>query len=91
MTTDAQLKDMVVEALKKMPHEMDTHQISAFLLTVLDGYVGPKVSEGVSILITSAVVYARARGVGDDRIAALLLASAYAISESNPTNSDKVH
>ena len=91
MTNDTLAGKMVQEALKKLPPEMDSEQLSALLLTLVDGYVGPKIADGVSILITSAIVYARARGVRDDRLAILLIASAHALSESNPTNSDKVH
>lgn len=91
MTTDAEMSKKVIKALKHLPDEMDSQQISAFILTVLEGYVGSKISEAMSILITSTIVYGRARGVSDDRIATLMVASAHAIVDYQPTQNNKVH
>jgi len=90
MTDDTLAGKMVQAALKKLPPEMDSEQLSALLLTVVDGYVGPKISDGVSILITSAIVYARARGVSDERVAILLIASAHALADYGTSN-EQVH
>jgi hypothetical protein len=91
MTDDKLTGEMIKSALKQLPKEMDSQQISAFLLTVLDGYVGSKVSEAMSILITSTIVYGRARGISDNRIATLMVASGHAIVDYEPTQNNKVH
>lgn len=90
MTDDVRTGKMVQEALKKLPPEMDSDQLSALLLTLVDGYVGPKVADGVSILITSTIVYARARGISDHRIAVLLIASAHSLADYGTSN-EQVH
>jgi len=90
MTDDKLAGRMVQEALKRLPPEMDSDQLSALLLTLVDGYVGPKISDGISILITSIIVYARARGVSDDKIAVILRASAHALADDR-TRNEQVH
>lgn len=86
-----ELMGMAVEkAMKALPNTMDTDELSALLLTIIDRYVGMRrVSEGIALLLTSAVVYARASGVKDEKLATLLVACAIDISGRQP--SEKVH
>lgn len=88
--SDAVLGLVIEKALKGLPQQMDTDELAALLLTIIDRYVGmQRVSEGISLLLTSAVVYARATGISDKKMAALLLACALDISGNETTN--KVH
>ena len=88
--SDVLLGLVIEKALKGLPHQMDTDELSALLLTIIDRYVGThRVSEGIALLLTSAVVYARASGIADKKLAALLHACALDISNNDPSN--KVH
>lgn len=80
----------VEKAMKALPDKLDTDELAALLLTIIDRYMGMRrVSEGISLLLTSAVVYARASGVKDEKLATLLVACAIDISGRQP--SEKVH
>ena len=88
--SDVLLGLVIEKALKGLPNQLDTDELSALLLTIIDRYVGThRVSEGISLLLTSAVVYARASGIADKKLATLLHACALDLSGREP--SEKVH
>jgi hypothetical protein len=66
----------VAKALSNLPDSLDTGEVSALLLTITDAYMGEHNSAAISMLLTTTVVYARALGVPDDKIALFLQGTA---------------
>lgn len=63
---------LVQEIMDKLPDAIQPKHLSALILTLVDRYAGGKTSEAISLFITMTIVYARAAGIEDSRMATLL-------------------
>lgn len=79
---------VVEDVLDILPEEINSQQLSAFILTLVDKYAGGKVSQAMSLLLTSTIVYGRTMGFTDEKIASFLESTAQHLkTEQTP----KVH
>ena len=62
--------------LERMPDELDTDELSAFILTLTSAYLNDHPREAVNMLLTSTILYAKSCGLPDKAIAAIFEASA---------------
>lgn len=88
-------KDMTPEILetvmKTMPEKLTGYQLSAFLMLLTDTYA-PEQSNGVSLLVTSGVTYARTCGMTPEQIAKILRdVATHVESTGDPLIKRKVH
>lgn len=88
-------KDMTPEVLETvmntMPEKLTGYQLSAFLMLLTDTYA-PEQSNGVSLLFTSGVTYARTCGMTPKQIAKILRdVAAHVESTGDPLIKRKVH
>lgn len=88
-------KDMTPEILeavmKTMPEKLTGYQLSAFLMLLTDTYT-PEQSNGISLLLTSGVTYARSCGMTPEQIAKTLRdVATHVETTGDPLIKRKVH
>lgn len=86
-------EDMTDQTVKKvlelLPDKATPQQLSALVLSLVDHYEGQDPRSAVSLLITTAITYARVIGVPDKTIALLLRGTAKHLDTEE--TSKKVH
>lgn len=73
--------ELVEKVFEILPEELPMENLSAFILTLTERYAGETPSKGVSLLLTTAVVYARAMGASNEKIRAILHSTAGQLTE----------
>jgi hypothetical protein len=87
--SDKDKGDQIGKALSKLPPEMSTGEVSALIMTITDAYMSENKSAAISLLLTSGIVYARASGIPDEKIAIFLRSTADHLDDE--PYSPKVH
>ena len=82
--------EQVDKLLKSLPEGLDTAQVTALVLTIVDGYLSTSPGDAISVLLTGSITYARVRGVSENRIIRTLRDTAEYL-ENSTANSKKVH
>jgi hypothetical protein len=80
---------MVEAAVHCLPDNMQTDELSALLLTIVETYMSEDKTVALSLLLTTAMVYARSIGMSDKKMAVILRGAAEHLDE--PDNKKKVH
>jgi hypothetical protein len=80
---------MIEAAVHCLPDNMQTEELSALLLTIVDSYMSDDRSVALSLLLTTAMVYARSIGMPDKKMAIVLRGAAEHLEE--PETKNKVH
>jgi hypothetical protein len=89
MTSREDKPKMIEAAVDCLPDNMQTDELSALLLTILDAYMGDDKTVALSLLLTTAMVYARSIGMPDKRMAKVLRSAAEHLEK--PETEKKVH
>jgi len=79
----------VTKIMEMLPEKLSPAQLSALILTLVDNYEGQDPRAAISLLITTAITYARVIGVPDKTIALLLRGTAKHLDTDEPLK--KVH
>ena len=75
--------DIFANVMSRMPDSLTPEEVSAFVMGTVHAYMGDDVSAALSTLITSTIVYAKAVGIPDDRIAQALIGCADHVLSEN--------
>jgi hypothetical protein len=89
LTSHEDKTKMVEAAVHCLPDNMQTDELSALLLTIVDSYMSDDKTVALSLLLTTAMVYARSIGMSDKKMALVLRGAAEHLEE--PDNKKKVH
>lgn len=89
MTSREDKTKMIEAAVHCLPDDMQTEELSALLLTIVDSYMSDDRSVALSLLLTTAMVYARSIGMPDKKMAIVLRGAAEHLEE--PETKKKVH
>ena len=89
MNDEQDLGEVVALALNMLPEEMTADEVTALVLTMVNGYLGNKTIIGVGVLLSAAVTFAQEKGYQNVNIAKLLVATAAMITDRN--EGDPVH
>ena len=89
MTSHEDKAKMIEAAVHCLPDDMQTEELSALLLTIVDSYMSDDRSVALSLLLTTAMVYARSIGMPDKKMAIVLRGAAEHLEE--PEAKKKVH
>lgn len=89
MTSHEEKTKMVEAAVHCLPDHMQPDELSALILTIVDSYMSDDRSVALSLLLTTAMVYARSIGMPDKKMALVLRGAAEHLEE--PETKKKVH
>jgi len=89
LTSHEEKTKMIEAAVHCLPDNMQTEELSALLLTIVDSYMSDDKTVALSLLLTTAMVYARSIGMPDKKMALVLRGAAEHLEE--PETKKKVH
>jgi len=89
LTSHEEKTKMVEAAVHCLPDHMQPDELSALILTIVDSYMSDDRSVALSLLLTTAMVYARSIGMPDKKMALVLRGAAEHLEE--PETKKKVH
>jgi hypothetical protein len=89
LNDEQDLGEVVALALNMLPEEMTADEVTALVLTMVNGYLGNKTIIGVGVLLSAAVTFAQEKGYRNENIAKLLVATAAMLIDRN--DGDTVH
>lgn len=77
-------KEHINTVMEALPDEMETNEISALLMTIVNAYCEEAPKEAVSLFLTTTVIYARSVGMPLEVIAKILKATAENVTKNPP-------